>query len=35
MMAGYELQKVKEYYRVKADINLDAIAHNAEAIKSN
>jgi len=32
-MAGYELQKVKEYYRVKADINLDAIAHNAEAIK--
>ncbi len=32
-MAGYELQKVKEYYRVKADINLDAVAHNAEAIK--
>ncbi len=33
MMTGYELQKVKEYYRVKADINLDAIAKNAEEIK--
>ena len=32
-MMGYELQQVKEYYRVKADINLDAIAHNAEEIK--
>lgn len=32
---GYELQKVKEYYRVKADINLDAIAHNAEEIKKH
>ncbi len=30
---GYELQKVKDYYRVKADINLDAIARNAEEIK--
>lgn len=29
----YELQKAKSYYRVKADINLDAIAHNAEEIK--
>lgn len=33
MMLGNELQKVKEYYRVKADINLDAIAGNAEEIK--
>ena len=32
-MMGYELQKVKEYYRVKADINLDAIAHNTKEIK--
>ena len=32
---GYELQKVKEYYRVKADINLDAVAHNAEEIKKH
>lgn len=32
-MTGYELQKVKEYYRVKADINLDAVAKNAEEIK--
>lgn len=32
-MLGNELQKVKEYYRVKADINLDAIAGNAEEIK--
>lgn len=30
---GYELQKVKEYYRVRADINLDAVARNAEEIK--
>ena len=34
-MMGYELQKVKEYYRVKADINLDAVAHNAEEIKKH
>ncbi len=34
-MMGYELQKVKEYYRVKADINLDAVAHNAEQIKKH
>lgn len=34
-MMGYELQKVKEYYRVKADINLDAIAQNAEEIKKH
>ena len=34
-MMGYELQKVKEYYRVKADINLDAIARNAEEIKKH
>ncbi len=33
MMLGNTLQKVKEYYRVKADINLDAIAGNAEEIK--
>lgn len=33
MMTGYELQDVKEYYRVKADINLDAIVHNAKTIK--
>ncbi len=32
-MMGYELQKVKEYYRVRADINLDAVARNAEEIK--
>lgn len=32
-MMGYELQAVKEYYRVKAEINLDAIAQNAEQIK--
>ena len=32
-MMGYELQTVKEYYRVKAEINLDAIAKNAEQIK--
>lgn len=32
-MMGHELQKVKEYYRVKADINLDAVAHNAQEIK--
>ena len=31
---GYELQNVKEYYRVKADINLDAIGRNAEEIKT-
>ena len=30
---GNELQRVKEYYRVKAEINLDAIAQNAEQIK--
>ncbi len=30
---GYELQTVKDYYRVKAEINLDAITHNAEGIK--
>ncbi len=30
---GYEMQKVKEYYRVKAEINLDAVAHNAEEIR--
>ena len=34
-MMGYELQNVKEYYRVKADINLDAVAHNAELIKKH
>lgn len=33
MMLGNALQKVKEYYRVKADINLDAIAGNAKEIK--
>ena len=32
-MMGHELQQVKEYYRVKADINLDAVTHNAEEIK--
>jgi len=32
-MIGHELQAVKEYYRVKADINLDAIAQNAKHIK--
>lgn len=32
-MMGYELQNVKEYYRVKADIDLDAVARNAEQIK--
>ena len=32
-MMGYELQKVKEYYRVKADIDLDAVAYNASEIK--
>lgn len=32
-MIGNELQRVKEYYRVKADINLDAIAGNAAEIK--
>ncbi|MDD5899977.1 MAG: alanine racemase [Lachnospiraceae bacterium] len=34
MVIGYELQNVKEYYRVKADINLDAIARNAEHVKT-
>lgn len=34
-MMGYELQKVKEYYRVKANINLDAVARNAEEIKKH
>ncbi|MGN1083934.1 MAG: alanine racemase [Lachnospiraceae bacterium] len=30
---GNELQQVKEYYRVRADINLDAISHNLCEIK--
>ncbi len=34
-MMGYELQEVKEYYRVKADINLDAVACNAKEIKKH
>ena len=34
-MVRHELQQVKEYYRVKADINLDAVAHNAEQIKKS
>lgn len=32
-MAEYELQRVRDYYRVRADINLDAVFHNIGEIK--
>ena len=34
-MTEYGLQKAKEYYRVRADINLDAIARNVDEIKKH
>lgn len=34
-MTEHGLQKVKEYYRVRADINLDAIKSNIQEIKQN
>lgn len=34
-MTEHGLQKVKEYYRVRADIKLDAILHNIQEIKKH